>query len=113
MVDWPHAPLHRFNPGTFFITAGTLHKQHFFRTHAALDALEELLFSSAAEERCDLQAWCLLSNHYHLVVQVEDGASLQSFLRRFHSVSAKALNMRDGAKGRQVWLQLSRNRSDV
>src|SRR5687768_10145663 len=100
MVDWPHAPLHRFTAGTFFVTAGTLHKQHFFRSPAALDALEESLFSSAAEERCLLEAWCLLSNHYHLVVRIEEGASLQRVIRRFHSISAKAQNARDGTRGR-------------
>ena len=105
MVDWPHAPLHRFNPGTFFITAGTFHKQHFFRTQAALDGLQEALFRSAAEEQCELGAWCLLSNHYHLVVRIQEGASLQRMLRRFHSVSAKARNVRDGTRGRQVWFQ--------
>src|SRR5688500_14431083 len=105
MFDWPHAPLHRFTAGTFFITAGTLHKQHFFRSAAALDALQESLFQSAIEEHCVLEAWCLLSHHYHLVVQTEDGANLQRMLPRFHSISAKAQISRDGEKGRQVWFQ--------
>jgi putative transposase len=103
MVDWPHAPIHRFNPGKFFVTAGTFHKQHFFRTSAALDALEECLFASAAEERCDLESWCLLSNHYHLVLETDAAESLPRFLRRFHSTSAKEQNARDGIRGRQVW----------
>jgi len=102
---WPHSPPHRFNPGTFFITAGTYQKQHFFRSAPALDALEEALFASAIEEHCFLEAWCLLSNHYHLVVQTEDGANMQRMIRRFHSLSAKAQNTRDGEKGRQVWFQ--------
>ena len=104
-MDWPHSPPHKFSAGTFFITAGTLHKQHFFVSKPALDELQESLFASATEERCSLEAWCLLSNHYHLVVQTEAGENLQRMLRRFHSTSAKAINARDGARGRQVWYQ--------
>jgi putative transposase len=98
----PTSPL---QPGTYFITAGTYQKQHFFRSAAAFDTLEEALFASALEERCALEAWCLLSNHYHLVIQTENGASLPRMIRRFHSISAKAQNARDGVRGRQVWFQ--------
>jgi putative transposase len=103
-MDWPHSPPHKFSAGTFFITAGTLHKHHLFRSEAALDELLESLFASATEERCSLEAWCLLSN-YHLVVQTEAGENLHRMLRRFHSTSAKAINARDGTRGRQVWYQ--------
>ena len=105
MPDWPHSPPHRFAPGTFFITAGTYLKQHLFRTSESLDELQQALFASATEERCELQAWCLLSNHYHLVVRTETGTNLQRMLRRFHSISAKALNARDEQRGRRVWFQ--------
>lgn len=104
-MDWPHSPPHRFTAGTFFITAGTYGKQHFFRSPAALDQLRDALFESATLEHCLLEAWCLLSNHYHLVVLTEDGEHLRRFLRRFHSTSAKALNARDGTRGRRVWFQ--------
>lgn len=104
-MQWPHSPPHHFAAGTFFITAGTHHKQHFFGTAAALDALQESLFESATIEECTLEAWCLLSNHYHLVAQADDGESLRRMLRRFHSISAKATNARDGIRGRQVWFQ--------
>jgi putative transposase len=104
-MDWPHAPIHRFTAGTFFVTAGTYQKQHFFRSPLALDSLQASLFECAATEQCALQSWCLLSNHYHLVGQVNNGEDLRRFLRRFHSVSAKARNRSDEAPGRQVWFQ--------
>jgi hypothetical protein len=38
---WPHAPSHRISEhGTWFVTAGTLHKRHRFRTAQRLDLLE-------------------------------------------------------------------------
>ncbi len=46
--DWPHAPLHRLSgKGTYIVTAGTLHKEHFFRDADRLDCLERELLSKA------------------------------------------------------------------
>ena len=42
--DWPHAPVHRLSEhGTYIVTAGTLHKQHWFRGPERLDRLESAL----------------------------------------------------------------------
>ncbi|HEY0371544.1 MAG TPA: transposase [Thermoanaerobaculia bacterium] len=105
-MDWPHAPVHRFGEaGVYFITAGTSYKQHFFRTREALDDLRDSLFTQAAAHDCTLQAWALLSNHYHLVVSCKVGDQLRLMLRRLHIDSAIDANRRDGAKGRRVWFQ--------
>lgn len=105
-MDWPHAPIHRFGEGgVYFVTAGTLHKQHFFRTPEALDALRQSLFAQSAAHDCRLQAWALLSNHYHLVIASDDGDKVRRMLRRFHIDTAIESNHRDGTKGRRVWFQ--------
>jgi len=105
-MDWPHAPLHRFNDaGIYFITGATLHKQHFYRSPAALDLLQELLFSLARRYFCELQAWTLFSNHYHLVLVSDLGEAVHAMLARFHSDAAKALNRLDGVNGRRIWYQ--------
>ena len=98
-------PTAQLSPGTYFVTAGTHRKEHFFQSPLALDEVQELFFQSATAEKCSLQAWCFLSNHYHVVVQMNGAGDLQRLIRRFHSTSAKALNTRDGARGRQVWFQ--------
>ena len=105
-MDWPHAPIHRFaDAGVYFITAGTLHKQHFFRTPSALDALRDTLFAQTTSHDCRLQAWALLSNHYHLVIACDDGQKIRRMLRALHIDSAIDANRRDGVKGRKVWFQ--------
>lgn len=106
MSDWPHAPTHRFEgDNTFFITGATYLKQHLYREPAALDLLQSTLFAEAQKHGCWLQAWVLLSNHYHLVVRCDDGENLRKMIHRFHSASALALNARDGSKNRRVWFQ--------
>jgi putative transposase len=105
-MDWPHAPIHRFGEaGTYFITAGTLHKQPFFRAPDALNALRDSLFTYAARFNCWLQAWALLSNHYHLVISCDKAEDIASMLRELHKSSAIDANRRDGTKGRKVWFQ--------
>jgi putative transposase len=105
MSLWPHAPAHHFTYGdTFFITGATLYKQHFYRNATALDELQELLCSEAEEHRCLLQAWSLLSNHYHLVAKGA-GGDVRELVTRFHTEGAIALNRRDGVRERQVWYQ--------
>ena len=105
MVDWPHAPLHRFSPyGLFFVTGATYLKQHYYRSRAALDGLQDHLFGLAKDFGVLLQAWCLLSNHYHLVAEAE-GPRLRDMISKLHSMQAHALNKRDGLAGRKVWFQ--------
>jgi REP element-mobilizing transposase RayT len=43
-------------------------------------------------------AWCLMSNHYHLVVQLELD-KLSNMMRELNSTHAKNFNMRHGRKG--------------
>ena len=106
MTDWHHAPIHRFGEAThFFITAGTYLKQHFYHSPEALDALQRQLFAQAKAHDCCLQAWALLSNHYHFVVQCDEGERVREMIARFHSESAIELNERDHAPGRRVWYQ--------
>ena len=50
LKDWPHAPTHRLNgKGTFIVTAGTLHKEHYFQAAERLDFLERDLFAKAKQ----------------------------------------------------------------
>ncbi len=106
MEDWPHAPIHRFgDETTFFITGATYQKQHFYRDATALDELQAILFAKAQAHGCWLQAWALLSNHYHLVVRSQGGDNIRRMLNRVHAEAAIALNRRDQTAGRQVWFQ--------
>jgi len=103
--DWPHAPVQRMcEHGIYFVTAGTLHKQHRFDTPAKRDMLERMLLSLARKSVWQLEAWAVLVNHYHIVVRgAPDSVPLREFLRELHSRSAIELNRMDGVAGRAVW----------
>lgn len=103
--DWPHAPVHRMTDnGIYFVTAGTLHKKHFFDMPQKRDLMERLLLSQARAFGWQLEAWAVFANHYHFVARGNpDSANLGEFIQHLHGASAHDLNLLDGIRGRQVW----------
>ena len=103
--DWPHAPVHRLaDAALYIVTAATLHKRHLFHTAYRRDLLERLLLSFAKQHGWQLEAWCVLANHYHFVARGNPASTnLGEFIHHLHGVSARALNAMEGATGRVVW----------
>ncbi len=88
------------------VTCGTLEKAHFFRATERLDRLQELLCELAAQYEWELQAWALLSNHYHFIALApSDATTLRRFIQHFHSVTAREVNALDSTPGRKIWFQ--------
>jgi putative transposase len=105
---WPHAPIHRLSQrGTYFVTAGTYRKEHYFRGPQRLGVLHRGLLKVASDFGWQLEAWSVFSNHYHFVAQsplAEAGAaSLSRMLGLLHEKTAKWVNGIDRTPGRQVW----------
>ena len=103
--DWPHAPVHRLaDAAVYIVTAGTLYKRHFFHAAAQRDLLERLLLSLAKQHGWQLEAWCVLANHYHFVARGNPASqNLGQFLHRLHGASSRALNAMAGVSQRAVW----------
>jgi putative transposase len=104
---WHHRPLHVFEPNQLYmVTAGTLHKQMFFKGTDRLGLLQNHLFSLSEKFGWELQAWVLFSNHYHFIAKAPDDAqTLKVLVRQFHSLTARELNRMDSFSGRKVWFQ--------
>ncbi|MDR1709470.1 MAG: hypothetical protein LBS70_07085 [Candidatus Accumulibacter sp.] len=105
-APWPHAPTHCLSEyGTYFVTAGTYLKQHYFRDPPRLDVLQRGLLTVTEEYGWSIEAWCVFSNHYHFVAHSpESGAeSLAPMLRKLHSKLAVWVNKLDNTSGRRVW----------
>ncbi len=104
-TGWPHAPQHRLlERGTYIVTCGTYQKQHFLNTPDKLTLVRNLLFELAQKYSWQLQAWAVMSNHYHFVASSPDNpASLKKMLSTLHTLSARDLNRMDGTGRRRVW----------
>jgi putative transposase len=105
-MDWPHAPIHRLaDGGAYMVTAGTFHKQHFFRAVERLSFVQERFFAYCKEFGWLLQAWAFFSNHYHFVAHSETSENVGIMLGQLHSEIAREINRWDSAPGRKVWFQ--------
>lgn len=107
MSDWHHAPSHRLlERGAYIVTAGIYHKQHLLCAARRLDLVRDTLFGCAADFGWDLQAWAILSNHYHFVASSpDDPSSLGRMVSKLHTCTARELNRWDTQPGRKVWFQ--------
>jgi REP-associated tyrosine transposase len=107
-MPWPHAPLHQLSShGTYFVTAGTYDKKHFFFGSNRLRVLQRGLLTVVRDFDWGLEAWAIFSNHYHFVARTPAGAdsaeSLSQMLGLLHEKTAKWINRLDDVTGRQVW----------
>jgi putative transposase len=105
---WPHAPTHQLAVrGTFFVTASTYNKNHYFRDANRLDVLHRGLLTVAREFKWQLEAWAVFSNHYHFVAHSPDAAAdasnLSAMLSFLHVKTATWVNKLDHQPGRKVW----------
>lgn len=108
--DWPHAPPHRLgSAGVYFVTARAAEQRHLLADDGMKDWFQEKLLSLAGESGWTLEAWAILSNHYHFIGHspaTKDGAakSLGLLIRKLHALTTMELNRRDGQAGRtRLW----------
>jgi putative transposase len=105
--NWPHAPPHRLTEaGVYFVTARTAGQRHLFHTPERRDWFVETLLRLVEEASWRLEAWAVLSNHYHLVGHSPDGTadSLAPLLQKLHSLATKEVNRLEGTPGRsRLW----------
>jgi putative transposase len=107
MSDWPHAPLHRLTEqGAYMVTCGTYGKLNHLFDPMRLDLVQDVLFECAVEYEWQMQAWAILSNHYHFIASSPaDAATLGRMLSKVHTLTARKLNTWDATPGRKVWFQ--------
>ena len=86
------------------VTAGTLYKRRLLDAPAKLDLVERLLLSMAKQSGWQLEAWAVLSNHYHFVARGNPASvNLGQFLHDFHYEAARQLNEMEKQPGCRVW----------
>jgi len=107
--DWPHAPPHRLGvAGVYMLTARTTKAAHILSDDAIKDWFQQALLGIADEFGWKMEAWAVLSNHYHFIAHIGKGEnsaeSLTAGIRKLHSLTTKELNQRDGTPGRtRLW----------
>jgi putative transposase len=104
-LPW-HSPPHREFAGhfTFIITAACYeHDRRIGKTAQRIADLEAELLSTCEKSNAKTFAWCILPNHYHLLVRTNNIKHLRSEIGKIHGRTARYWNQEDGLVGRKAW----------
>jgi putative transposase len=101
-----HSPPHLDFIGQrqFFITATCFeHKHHIGRRHERMTDFEANLLAGCQKFATSIYAWCVLGNHYHVLLRTDDIEALRHELGLLHGRSSYYWNGEENQRGRQVW----------
>jgi len=88
------------------VTGATYRKAHHLNTPQRLDLVRNTLLTTAEEFGWLLQAWAVMSNHYHFVAtSPRQAQSLRDLVRKLHAQTGRRINELDATPGRRVWYQ--------
>lgn len=64
---------------------------------------EQQVLEACRPHATQIHAWCILPNHYHILLRTAAIAQLRAALGQFHGRSSRCWNQVDGTQGRHVW----------
>ncbi len=104
-VPW-HAPPHWEYEGLvrFIVTAACYEHQPIIGfSRERMAECEKEILAACNELDATVYAWCVLPNHYHLLIQTDKIKDLRNRLGKFHGGSSFRWNAEDNRRGRKVW----------
>ena len=92
--------------GQYLVTAACFeHASIIGQTPERLTECEEQMLSACQHHASKVYAWCVLPNHYHVLVGSRHIKSLCRALGSFHGASSFRWNGEDGQRGRRIWFR--------
>jgi len=104
-LPW-HSPPHLEFAGlvTFIITAACYeHKNIIGKSSERMAKFENEILNACQTIDSKIFAWCILPNHYHLLIRTENVKQLRKEIGKLHGRSARFWNQEDETQGRQIW----------
>jgi len=101
-----HAPPHFDFEGEhqYLISAACYEHAHVIgKTAERMTECEEAVLSGCQKFSGEVYAWCILPNHYHVLLRAERIKELRKELGLYHGRSSHQWNGEDERRGRQVW----------
>lgn len=90
--------------GQYLVTAACFeHAPIIGESPERLTECEEQMLSACQQHASKIYTWCVLPNHYHVLVGSRRIKSLCRALGSFHGRSSFRWNGEDGQRGRKVW----------
>ena len=104
----PHRPPHLVREQTYYLlTASCYEHQHHIKTTERREQVLDLLFEQLLLRGMVIDAWVVLTNHYHLLVHVPAFDTLKVVFQHVHGKTAFEWNREENVSGRKVWYRYS------
>jgi len=106
---WPwHSPPHRIGETNYYhlFAACYEYKPVIGKSPERMAQFSENLLSTLKESEAKVFAWCVLPNHYHLLVYSEQVLKLIRELGKCHGRNSFKWNGEEDKRGRKVWHNL-------
>ncbi|OGV69525.1 MAG: hypothetical protein A3K19_27885 [Lentisphaerae bacterium RIFOXYB12_FULL_65_16] len=101
-----HGPPHAGNEAGYrIVTAACYEHRHLLSTPERLEWFEDELLATLHCAGVVCAAWCVLPNHYHALVLIEDVRGFSRVLGQLHGRTSHRVNLDDGTPGRKVWFR--------
>lgn len=102
---WHSLPHWNFEGERQFIISATCyeHAAIIGTTHERMTECESKILELCEQHTSSLYAWCILPNHYHLLVRTAEIRVLRREIGKFHGTSSFRWNGEDQRRGRTVW----------
>lgn len=100
-----HSPPHE-NRGNreYHIDAACYEHRHYIGfSPERMSAFEAELLTIFEEQSDHVYAWCVLPNHYHVLIKAEDVETTMSKIGKLHGRTAYYWNGEEKTRGRKVW----------
>ncbi len=101
-----HSPPHLEVEGNkyYLVTAACYEHRHIIgQTDERMTECEEKVMKTCADFGAGIYAWCLLPNHYHILLRTEHIKALIKELGQFHGRTSFKWNGEDDQRGRKCW----------
>ena len=101
---WHSPPHFTDGPADFHLTAACYqHAEILGTSPQRMGSFGEDLLTSLTESGAEVHAWCVLPNHYHLLLRASELPAVLQALGRLHGRTSFTWNGEDGQRGRRVW----------
>lgn len=101
-----HSPPHfdYDNETQFILTSACYEHKHIIsKSHNRMTDCESKILEVCKNFSIAIYAWCILPNHYHILLKTSQIKALRKEIGLFHGRSSYEWNKEDDSRGRQVW----------
>ncbi|MDX2305527.1 MAG: transposase [Microscillaceae bacterium] len=92
--------------GLYFVTFAVVYWIDVFSRLRYKDIIVDSLNFCTAKKGLEIYAWCLMSNHIHLIIRAEEGYKLSNILRDFKKYTASQIiqSIQSEPESRREWM---------